>query len=237
MGDRLIEQREQIAHRAFGGAGDERQRFRLRFDQFLPSDILQMLHQERGVDPAQIEALAARQHRDRHFADFCGGEDELGVRRRLFQRLKQRVESGARQHVHLVENIDLVAGGNRRIADGVVDLADVVDAVMGRGVHLDDVEMAALHDRFAMDAEPRHFDGRRGDRAVGQFVIERAGEDARRRGLADAAHPGEDPGLRDAAELERVRDGAHHGVLTDQVAERRRPVFARQHAVGGGWCR
>ena len=70
-------------------------------------------------------------------------------------------------------------------------------------------------------------------RAVGQFVIERAGEDARGRGLADAAHAGEDPGLRDAAGLERIRDGAHHGVLADQVVEARRAVFARQHAIAG----
>ena len=74
-------------------------------------------------------------------------------------------------------------------------------------------------------------DGRPGDRAVGQFVVERARQDARGRGLADAAHAGEDPGLRDAAGLERVRERAHHGVLADQVVEGRRAVFARQHAV------
>ena len=70
------------------------------------------------------------------------------------------------------------------------------------------------------------------DRAVGQFVIQRAGEDARGRRLADAAHAGEDPGLRNAPGLERVRDGAHHRVLADQVGEGRGAVFARQHAVG-----
>src|SRR5207302_8103641 len=45
------------------------------------------------------------------------------------------------------------------------------------------------------------------------------------------AHAGEDPGLRDAGSLERIRDRAHHGVLADQVVEGRRPVLARQHAV------
>ncbi len=196
-----------------------------------------MLHQQRRIDPPQIEALAARQHGDRHFADFGGRENELGVRRRLFQRLEQRVEGRAGEHVHFVQDVDLVAGGHRRVADGVVDLAHVVDAVVGGGIHLDHVEMAALHDRLAMHAEHRHLHGRAGDRAVRQLVIERARQNARRRGLADAAHAGEDPGLRDAARLERVRDRAHHGVLADQVVERRRPVFARQHAVGCGGCR
>ena len=204
-------------------------------DLFRSGDALQMLHQQRGIDAAQIEALAARQHGHRHLADFGGGEDELGVRRRLFQRLEQRIEGGARQHVHFVEDVDLVARRHRRVADGVVDLAHVLDAVVRGGVHLDDVEMPAFHDRLAVHAEHRHVDGRPGDRAVRQFVIERAGEDARRRGLADAAHAGEDPGLRNASGLEAVRDRAHHGVLADQIVEGRGPVFARQHAVGCWW--
>ena len=136
--------------------------------------------------------------------------------------------------MHFVEDVDLVARADRRVADRVVDLAHVVDAVVRGGVHLDHVDVPALHDRLAVHAEHRHLDGRPGDRAVGQFVIERAREDARGRGLADAAHAGEDPGLRDAAGLERVRDRAHHGVLADQVVEGRRPVFAREHAVGAG---
>ena len=47
------------------------------------------------LDAAQVEALAARQHRHRHLADLGGGEDELHMRRRLFQRLQQRVEGAA----------------------------------------------------------------------------------------------------------------------------------------------
>ena len=145
---RLIEQRQRIAHRAFGRARDQRQRRRLDLDLFLGGDAFEMLDQQRGIDAAQIEALAARQHRHRHFADFGGGEDELGVRRRLFQRLEQRVERRARQHVHFVEDVDLVARRHRRVADGVVDLAHVLDAVVRGGVHFQHVEMTALDDRL-----------------------------------------------------------------------------------------
>ncbi len=235
MGDGLIEQRERVAHGALGGARDQRQCLGLGGNAFLGRDALQMRHQQRRIDPAQVKTLAARQHGDRHFTDFGGGENELGVGRRLFQRLEQRVEGGAREHVHFVEDIDLVTRRDRRVAHRVVDRADVVDAVMRGGVHLDDVEMARVHDRLAMHAEHRHLDGRAGDRAVGQLVVQRAGQNARRRGLADAAHAGEDPGLRDAAGLEGVGHRAHHGVLADQVVEGRGPVFARQHAVGTGF--
>src|SRR6266550_4154217 len=49
--------------------------------------------------------------------------------------------------------------------------------------------------------------------------------------LTDAAHAGEDPGLRDAPGLECVRDRPHHGLLADQVVEGVGPVFAREHPV------
>ena len=144
------------------------------------------------------------------------------------------LKAAPREHVHFVEDVDLVARRHRRIADGVVDLADVVDAVVGGGVHLEHVDVAAVDDGLAVHAHHRHLDGGRGDRAVGQFVIERAGENAGGGGLADPAHAGEDPGLRDAAGLERVRDRAHHGVLADEVVEGGGAVFAREHAVAAG---
>jgi len=103
---------------------------------------------------------------------------------------------------------------------------------MRRRVHLDDVEMPALHDRLVVHAEHRHGYRRTFDRTVRQLVIERARENPRRRGFADAAHAGENPGLRNPPGLERVGQRAHHGVLADQVGERRWPIFARENAVG-----
>ena len=44
--------------------------------------------------------------------------------------------------------------------------------------------------------------------------------------------PGEHPGLRDAAGLEGVRQGADHRLLADQVLEGARAVFAGQNPVG-----
>ena len=82
-----------------------------------------------------------------------------------------------------------------------------------------------------MHARHRHVDGRPVHRAVRQFVVERAGDDARGGGLADAAHAGQDEGLRDAAGGEGVRNGADHRLLADQVVEAGGAVFARQHAI------
>ena len=231
MRDRLVEQRQRIAHRAFRGARDDAERLRLDLDVLLARDIGKMRHQHVGIDPAQVETLAARQHRDRNFADFGGGEDEFGVLRRLFQRLQEGVEGRGREHVDFVDDVDLVARAGRRIAHAVVDLAYVVDAGMGGGVHFQHVHVPAFHDGLAMHAGHRHVDGRPLRRAVRQFVIQRAGEDPRRGGFADAAHPGQDPGLRNPPGLERVGNRADHGVLADQIVETGGAVFPRQHAV------
>ena len=55
--------------------------------------------------------------------------------------------------------------------------------------------------------------------ARGELVIEGAGEDARGRGLADAAHAGQHIGLMDAAEVEGVGQRADHRLLADQILE------------------
>ena len=195
-------------------------------------DIGEMRHQHVGIDPAQIKTLAARQHRHRHFSNFGGGEHEFGVLRRLFQRLEERVERRGREHVDFVDDVDLVARAGGRIAHAVIDLAHVVDAGMGRGVHFQHVHVPAFHDRLAVHAERGHVDGRAFDRTVRQFVVQRARQNPRRGGLADPAHAGQDPGLRNSPGFERVGDGADHGLLADQVVKAGGAVFACQHAVG-----
>ena len=110
VGDRLIDQRERIARRALGRAGDGRKRLGVGLHAFGSADAAQMRHELVGLDPAQVEALAARQDGDRDLADLGGGEDELRVRRRLLQRLQEGVERLLREHVDLVDDVDLVAG-------------------------------------------------------------------------------------------------------------------------------
>ncbi len=109
-----------------------------------------MLDQRLDLDALEVEALAARQHRDRDLARLGGGEDELHMLGRLFQRLEQAVEGLLRQHVHLVDDVDLVAGGIRLVVGAIDEIAHIVDAGVGGGVHLHHVEMAALQDGAAM---------------------------------------------------------------------------------------
>jgi pyruvate/2-oxoglutarate dehydrogenase complex dihydrolipoamide acyltransferase (E2) component len=137
--------------------------------------------------------------------------------------------------VHFVEDVHLVAGARRRIAHRVIDLADVVDAVVGGRIHLDDVDVPALHDGETMRAELWHADTRAGN--AWALVVEGPRQDARGRGLADPANAGEDPGLRNTAGIECVAQRAHHRVLADDVVEGGGSVFAREHAIAAAASR
>ena len=115
MGDGLVQQRETVTHRAFGGAGDQVQRLGLRRGTFGLDNAGEMADQQLGADPAQIKALTARQHGDRQLARFRGGEDELYVAGRLFQGFQQGIEGLGGEHVHFIDDVDLVAGRGGQI--------------------------------------------------------------------------------------------------------------------------
>ena len=228
--DRLIEDRETIANGAFRGAGDELQRVGIGLRAFAFRNLLEVRRKHRLLDASEIEALATRQHSDGDFTDFGRRENEADVRGRFLKCLQQRVERALRQHVNLVDDEHLRARDERRILRAFDDLADVVDAGVRGGVDFEHVGMTAFHDVLAVDTEARHVDGRLVN--AGGFIVQRAGEDAGGRRLADAAHAGQHIALRDAPRREGVAERRHHRRLADQIVEGRGAVFARQHDVG-----
>ena len=101
------------------------------------ADGPQARHHGLGGDAAEIEALAARVNGLGHLLGIGGGQDEHHVTRRLLQRLQQRVEGGRREHVHLVDDVYLVAPARRRELHAPDDLlANVLHAGAARGVQL-----------------------------------------------------------------------------------------------------
>ena len=92
MRNRLVEDRQAVARRAFGGPGDHSQRFGLDLDPFRLGNMSEMSRELLGRDAPEVEPLAARQHRYRHLVDLGGREEELHMLRRLLKRLEQGIE-------------------------------------------------------------------------------------------------------------------------------------------------
>ena len=100
----------------------------------------------------EVELQAARQHRHRQLLRVGGGEQEFHVRRRLLERLQQRVERVRREHVHLVDEVHLVAAAGRRVLHVVEQLAGIVDLGARGRIDLDEVDEAAGIDLAAARA-------------------------------------------------------------------------------------
>ena len=74
--------------------------------------------------------------------------------------LQQRVERVFRQHVHFVDDVDLVPSGNGGIAHRLNNLSHVIDACVARSVHFDHVDVPPVDNRNAGIANAAWFDGR-----------------------------------------------------------------------------
>ena len=147
----------------------------------------------------QVELQAARQHRDRDLLRIGRRQHELHVLGRLLERLQHRVERRLRQHVHFVDQVDLVAA--RPSARSARCRAS----------------RACCRCRCSTPRRARA--GRRSGRRrcrvhAGQTpqgvavtpcrAVEALGEDARDRRLADAARAGEQVGVVQAPARQRV---------------------------------
>ena len=225
VGDGLVEQAQRVAHAALGGDRNLAERA------VVVRDVLGV--EQRGEvfvyqpvgQARQVELQAARQDCHRDFARVRRREEELHMFGRLLQRFQQRVETVDRQHVHLVNQVDLEAPGAGGVLHIVEQFAHVVHAGARRRVHLDQVnEVAGVH-----LAAGGAFAARRGADAL--FAVEAFGEDARDGGLADAARAGEQVGVVQAAHFQRVFQRADDMALADDLLEVARAPFARQYLV------
>ena len=151
----------------------------------------------------------------------CGG--------RFLERLEQRVEARIREHVDLVHDVELVPAAGRRVLHVVDDqFADLVHLGVRGGVEFQHVQAAPLGDLLALRAHA----ARLGRRPV--LAIERLGQDARGRGLAGAARPDEEVGVREPLLLDGVFERLRNMRLADDLVEILRAIFAGENLVAHG---
>ncbi|KJL26900.1 hypothetical protein RL72_00808 [Microbacterium azadirachtae] len=223
-GDELVEEGEGVSRGSAAGAHDERQHALRDRHAFLCAELLDVLEHRRGRHQPERVVMGAGADRAQHLLGLRRGEDELDVRRRLFDELEQGVEALRRDHVRLVEDEDLEPVAAGREGGALAQVAGVVDAVVAGGVDLDDVEGSA--------AVAGELDAARADAAGGVGrplgAVEAARQDARGRRLAAPARPREQIGVAHAVAAQRGHERIGHLRLPDHLPEVLGPVAAVQ---------
>ena len=220
--DKLVERRERVAHPALGAARNREKRVVRRGDALLPADELQAREDVVRLDAPQVEALAARDDGREDLVALGRGEYEAHVRRRLLERLQQRVPRRVGEHVTFVDYEDPKPGRRRLELHGVDYRLDVLDLVVRGGVKLRDVERPSARDLLAVHALSARL------HAVWRRAVEGLGEYSGERGLANPPGADEKVCVGDPPRLYRVAKRPHYVFLPDDVVERHRTVLQRQ---------
>ena len=85
-------------------------------------------------NPLEVVHLASRQNRGQYFMLLGSCQNENSMVRRFFQRFQESVESGSRQHVHLVDDKHFVFAYLRRYPHLVDERAYIVHRVVRGGI-------------------------------------------------------------------------------------------------------
>ena len=184
-GQDLVEQGLRIAHGAATFAGDDLEAGVGDADAFLLSYELESLVDGSHRNHLEIEALTAADYGVEQLLGVGGREDEDYVSRWLFEGLEQSVEALLGDHVHFVDDVDLVARPLRRVLHLLDQVADVVDAVVGSSINLDQVgEVSGQHLATGGALVAGVFGG-------ALLAVEGSCEDAGGRGLAYSTRSGQ----------------------------------------------
>ena len=140
-------------------------------------------------------------------------ENEQQMLRRLLDDLQQRVEGRNGEHMHLVDDIHPHFHLRRRINGVVPQVADVVYAVVGRGVDLQHVHAGAGIDGLAGFADVA------GVTVVGIQAVDRLRQNLSAAGLARAPGAGEQIRMADTVMLNLICQSSHYVILTFDIRE------------------
>ena len=226
IGDGLVQQGQTIAHRAISGAGQLGNRLVVGSNLFSGKDFAHLPADLRMIQPLEVELQAAAEHGHRQLLRVGGGQQELHMRRRLFQGLEQRIERRLGQHVHLVDQVHLVVAAAGHVLRVLDHLSHIVHTGIGSGIDFQQVDIAPGIDIPAGGA----FTTGVGTGAA--LAIERLGKDARDRGLAHPAGACEQKGMVHPAGVQRIGQRTHHMLLADQFGKTLGAPLAGQNEIG-----
>ena len=156
---------------------------------------------------------------------FGSGENELDVRRRLFEGLEEGIKSRVGQHMDFVDDDDPKAALGRPVLDTFSEVTDMIDARMRGAVNLQHIDRAAGGDLEAITT------GVAGIWSRATLAVEGFGEQAGGGGFPYTARAGEQKGVSHTAAAEGVTQGAGHMFLTHHFVKGLWPPLTSEDEV------
>ena len=222
----LIKDGQGVTHGSIGLLGDHIEGCRLGLDGLLLTDVLQLLYDVGNGDTREVINLAARQNCGNHLLLLGGSENEDGIFRRFLQCLEECVESGLRQHVHLIDDEDAVPSRLRRDAYLFGQVTDVINTIVGRAIQLIDVVGTLLVERDARRALVTSL-------AIGRgmLTVDGLGKNAGTSRLSHASRATKEVGMRQTSTGYRRLERVGQRLLPHHATEGRGPVFSRRYDI------
>ena len=221
----LIKKRNPVAESSVRERGNCRQRIRFDRRALGRRDRGEPLDNTLDRDSSKIISLTTRDNGRRDPVRLRRRENKYGVGRRFLERLEECVERSSGKHMNLVDNINLISRTRRKIHNLIADAADIVDAVVRRGVHLDHVKKRVVENAAA------DFAGITGISVDRRKAIDRAGEDLGDRSLAGPSGSAKEIGMTDLPRDDGLTKRADRMLLLDNLIERQGSKLTVQRDV------
>ena len=109
-------------------------------DAFLTRNVGEVVGNILNGDALEVENLTAGEDGWNDLVLLCGGQDEDGMGRRLFQCFKEGVEGLLREHVDLINDVDLELSGLWCEAHLVNQTSNIVHRVVRGGIEFEDIQ-------------------------------------------------------------------------------------------------
>ena len=203
-----------IAHTAHGELCDQVECILVNGNLFRISNVTQTVDDDRGCDAAEIVPLTAGQNRRGDFMHLGGCRNVDDMFRRFLQRFQKRIECRRGQHMYLVDDEYTLFALGRRIGDILADITDVVNTVVGGGVHFDDIGDGTGQDSAAGITDTARI------AVIGIFTVECSGKQLGTGGFTGTARAAEQVCMRGFS-------------LSDLMAENGGDMFLTVYVVKG----
>ena len=223
-GDALVQDAEPVPDGPVGVARDDPKGRIGDIDADITADPSHPLDQDHLRHPLEIQAQAPGKNGGRQLPGLRGRQYESDIFRRFLQSLEEGIESLRRKHVDFVDDVDLVPSCRGGIIDTVPQLADIIDAPVGRGVDLDHIQKGPVLDCLAGLADPA------GTLAL-RKAVQSLGQQPGGGRLAGPPGPAEQVGVAGRAGSDLVFQDSDNVFLAEKLFEYFRPVRTVQRCI------